>query len=108
MVIDKYFKLIGEWHKDEIHGIAKQESIINGYCNWGQFKHGKREGFMTEQKHDEKVDYFQYKNGIRNGYGIYTGGDGVYRGEFKDSMFNGYGFMKYNNNDEYDGQWKGH
>ncbi len=42
-----------------------------------------------------------------NGFGIDALLDGkVYRGEFKDGKYDGYGFMKYPNNDEYDGQWK--
>jgi hypothetical protein len=30
----------------------------------------------------------------------------VYRGEFKNSVYNGYGLIKYQNKDEYDGQWR--
>jgi hypothetical protein len=42
-----------------------------------------------------------------NGYGITTFfGGKVYRGEQKNSGYDGYGLMKYENNDEYDGPWK--
>jgi len=43
-VTDGYFKFIGEWHEDKLHGIAK---IVDdaGYSEWGQFKNGKREGY---------------------------------------------------------------
>jgi hypothetical protein len=47
IVITKYSdKFIGEWHEDELHGIAKIERI-SGYSKWGQFKHGKIEGYLT-------------------------------------------------------------
>jgi len=62
-VIDKYYKYIGEWHEDNLHGIAKKE-WKNGYSNWGgQYKHGKREGYMTQKYPDERVNYYQFKNG---------------------------------------------
>ena len=40
-------------------------------------------------------------------FGFLMGRHGeVYRGEFKDGLKDGYGLMKYSNNDEYDGQWR--
>ena len=45
-------------------------------------------------------------NGILKGYGIETFPDGgVYRGQFEDSDPQGYGHMRYADNNEYDGQW---
>ncbi len=106
IVIDKYYKYIGEWHEDKLHGIAKRE-WESGYSEWGQLKHGKEEGFSTTKYSNGRVSYLQYKNDKRNGYGILTYDDGgVYRGEFKDGDYDGYGLMKYSNNDEYDGQWR--
>ena len=32
--------------------------------------------------------------------------EGLYRGEFKNNLEEGYGHIKYENNDEYDGKWK--
>ena len=63
---------------------------------------------MTRKHVDGTKNYYQFKAGCRNGYGIETNDDGkVYRGEFKDGYYDGYGLMKYENNDEYDGQFKG-
>ncbi len=62
---------------------------------------------MTIKDPNGRVDYFQCKNGKVNGFGIQTNATGpLYRGEYKDSCPEGYGVMKYLNNDEYDGQWK--
>ena len=99
-------KFIGEWHDDNLHGITKKEWSY-GVIWWGQYKDGKKEGYLTQKYSDERVNYYQWKNDEFNGYGIETDGDGrVYRGEFKDSWLDGYGLMKYPNKDEYDGQWK--
>ncbi len=109
-MIDEYSsKFIGEWHEDNLHGIAKYEweDGEDDFIDWGQYKHGKREGYLTQKYSDGRVDYYQCKNNWLNGYGIRTYNDeDVYRGEFIDGNFNGYGLMKYNNGDEYDGQWK--
>ena len=38
---------LGEWHENEIHGIYKRE--WGGELSlWGQYKHGKKEGYITE------------------------------------------------------------
>ena len=45
-MIGQLCKFLGEWHEDELHGIAKQEWVsIVSY--WGQYKHGKKEGYLT-------------------------------------------------------------
>ena len=73
---------------------------------WGQYKNGKREGYITEKYEDGRVNYCQYKNGVHNGYGIFTTYDKkVYRGQFKDGKWKGYGHMKYPNNEECEGLW---
>ena len=65
------------------------------------------EGYVTIKDPNGRVDYFQFKNGKVNGFGIQTNATGpLYRGEYKDSSHDGYGLIKYKNNDEYDGQWK--
>jgi hypothetical protein len=87
-----------------LHGICKKEFNNTGCSEWGQYKHGKAEGYLTTKFADGRVDYYQYKNGEENGYGILTNNVGeVYRGEFKDGIVNGYGFFKYENKDEYYG-----
>ena len=49
IVIDiHYNKFIGEWHEDNLHGIAKYE-MSYGVIEWGQFKHGKRDGYLTQK-----------------------------------------------------------
>jgi hypothetical protein len=106
IVIDNTDKFIGEWHEDELHGIGKQE-WWNGVSEWGQYKHGKEEGYMTFKYSDGTVNYLQCKNNYQNGYGIVTYNDGeVYQGEFEGGYKDGYGLMRYPNNDEYDGKWK--
>ena len=71
-MIDKLSrKFIGEWHEDNLHGIAKKEWSY-GVIEWGQFKDGKKEGYLTIKFSNERVDYFHFKNGSRNGYGIVT------------------------------------
>ena len=108
VIDDRSNKKIGEWHEDNLHGIAKIE-WDNGDIEWGQFKHGKREGYSTWKYSDGRVDYLQYKNDRYNGYGIRRYFDGsVYRGEYKDGRYDGYGLKKYWNKDEYDGQWNDH
>ena len=54
---------------------------------------------------DGRADYLQFKDDQRNGYGIETYANGIYRGEFKNELPDGYGLIKYYNGDEYDGQW---
>jgi hypothetical protein len=67
-------KYIGEWHEDNLHGIAKTEwenFWEIGDIWWGQYKHGKIEGYFIKIKlPDGTVDYCQYKNDELNGYGI--------------------------------------
>ena len=46
ILIDGSFKHIGEWHEGELHGAAKIEKS-NGASEWGQYKKGKREGFVA-------------------------------------------------------------
>ena len=105
--IDDYSnKFIGEWHEDNLHGIAKIERG-NGVSWWGQYKHGKDEGFFQFKYPDGPVNYLPFKDGFYIGYGIEESHDGhAYRGELKDGLYNGYGLIKYRNNDEYDGQWE--
>ena len=99
-------KHIGEWHEDNLHGIAKIERG-NGVSWWGQYKHGKDEGFFQFKYLDGPVNYLPFKDGFYIGYGIEESHDGhAYRGELKDGLYNGYGLIKYRNNDEYDGQWE--
>ena len=62
-------KFIGEWHDDNLNGITKKEWSY-GVIEWGQFKHGKREGYLTQKYSDGRVDYRQYENDLPNGYGI--------------------------------------
>ena len=38
------FKHIGEWHEDNLHGIAKKVWNYSG-SDWGQYKHGRSEGY---------------------------------------------------------------
>ncbi len=48
-----------------------------------------------------------HKNDQATGYKIKQLLDGtVYHGEFEKPSLEGYGLMKYENDDEYDGQWK--
>ena len=60
---------IGEWHEDMKHGIAKTE-WNNGGSQWGQYKHGKEEGYLAYKYSDGRLNYYQYKNDWLNGYGI--------------------------------------
>ena len=70
IMIDKYSrKFIGEWHEDNLHGIAKEE-WDNGEIWWGQYKNDNKEGFSTTKYSDERVNYNQFKNDKLNGYGI--------------------------------------
>ncbi len=71
LIDDDSNKFIGEWHEDELHGIAKYE-WEKVYSYWGQFKHGKREGYLTYKDRDGTVNYLQYKEYMLNGYGILT------------------------------------
>jgi hypothetical protein len=43
MEIQMYNQIIGEWHEDELHGIAKYEDPDR--TEWRQYKHGKIEGY---------------------------------------------------------------
>jgi len=101
-------KHIGEWHEDKLHGTAKIEKSEDGVSFWGQYEHGKKEGYLTIKYPNGRVSYAKFKNNLLDGYGIatYAYGEKVYRGEFKGGKYDGYGFIKYDNNDEYDGQWK--
>jgi hypothetical protein len=69
-ILISLFKNMGEWHEDKLHGIAKREWRSDS--KWGQYKHGKREGYMTWKHSYGKPDYNQFKNDMRNGYGIET------------------------------------
>ena len=60
---------------------------------------------MTQKNNYGGVNYHQYKDGSRYGYGIETDYHGTYQGEYKNGSKEGYGLMKYKNGDEYDGQW---
>ena len=72
---------------------------------YGQFKDGYTEGYVT-YKRDHGRSIVQYKIHLCYGYGIFPCRDReVYRGEFKNMKQEGYGYKKYENNDEYDGQW---
>ena len=88
-----------------MHGISKIEAIDgSGYC-WGEFRHNMKESYCTYKTKDE-VTYSQYKNDKANGYGIAIWPNGrEYRGELKDSYTDGFGIMKYENNDEEEGRW---
>ena len=106
IVTENDCKVIGEWHEDTQHGIAKVE-WDNGSIWWTQYKYGKNEGYQAVIYQNGSASYNQFKNGMGNGYGITTFfGGKVYRGEQKNSGYDGYGLMKYENNDEYDGPWK--
>ncbi len=65
-----YKTLIGEWHENNLHGIAKNFFIWNYFRVWGQYKHGKKEGYLTTKNSDGRVNYYQFKNDYENGYGI--------------------------------------
>jgi hypothetical protein len=69
IVVGCFFKQIGEWHEDELHGICKTE-YYDGDIWWGQHKNGIREGFHTSKCSNERVSYYQFKNHYENGYGI--------------------------------------
>jgi antitoxin component YwqK of YwqJK toxin-antitoxin module len=65
-----------------------------------------KEGFIKIQRQGIKAQYCQYKNDKKNGYGIVIWPSGLeHRGNFKDGKIDGYGFIKFLNN-EHDGQWK--
>ena len=69
IVTGRLYLFIGEWHENELHGIARKE--FNDFEDvWGQFKHGKEEGYLTSKYYNGRVSYYQYKNGKENGYGI--------------------------------------
>ena len=57
-----FLKFIGEWHKDNLHGIGKKE-WNDGESHWGQYKHDNAEGYLTSKYSDERVEYLQHKNG---------------------------------------------
>jgi hypothetical protein len=63
---------------------------------------------MTSKFSNGRVNYFQFKNGEKDGYGIITYNyyGNLYRGEFKNNNNDGYGLRTYESNDKYDGQWK--
>ncbi len=88
-----------------MQGIVKKE-WNDGTIKWGQWKNGKMEGYVTEKNKYGIVGYHQYKNNEINGYAIRKYYDGLYQGEYKDAMHQGFGIIKHPNNDEYDGQWK--
>ena len=49
----------------------------------------------------------QYKQGKKNGYVVFKWADGrSYHGQYVDDKFEGYGMNKWANKDEYHGQWK--
>ena len=51
----------------------------------------------------------QFKQGKRNGYGVFKWADGItYHGQWVDDKREGYGMQKWPNKDEYHGQWKNH
>jgi hypothetical protein len=80
---DAYRKIIGEWHNNNLHGIAMVEYFGN-YSDSGNYKQGLEEGYLTRKFVDRRENYYQYKNGGINGYGIRTTPKGLeYRGEFK-------------------------
>jgi hypothetical protein len=61
---------------------------------------------MTCKYFDGTVYYNQYKDSLLNGYGIDRNVYRLYRGELIGGWRKGYGLMKYENSDEYDGQWE--
>jgi hypothetical protein len=75
-----------------------------GSIYWGEFKNGP-EGYGIEEFLDGREPFYgQWKDGVRNGYGIETFNRyGKYRGEFKydeycyGSRYSGYGHIKYPN-----------
>jgi hypothetical protein len=58
---------------------------------------------------DLKSKNFQgcIKGNCENGYGEYEDGGDVYKGNFKDGEFNGYGVLTYNDGSIYKGNWDG-
>ena len=98
--------MVGEWHEDDRHGISKETHHERSF--WGQFKHFEREGFTVSKLPDGTISYYHFKSGKSDEcYGIqkWEGKGEVYHGELKHESPHGYGLMKYENNDEYDGQW---
>ena len=82
--------------------------MADGEYYLGQYKNGMREGFITyKDPGNGRILYYQFKNHQPDGYGIQLDFNGVgYCGEVKGDFMEGYGFFKYENDDEYDGRWK--
>ena len=82
----------------------------DGNCSdYGQVRGSRPIGYWTRKYEDGRVSYFMHnKNGERNSYEIDSDRNGgIYHGELRGGYHKeGYGLMKYQNGDEYDGQWK--
>ena len=73
MTYSGHLESIGEWHEDKWHGTVKYEWDDSAKENyWGQFKHGKKEGYGSEMWNYGKVYEGQFKNDQPDGYGVWT------------------------------------
>ncbi len=62
----------------------------------------KKDTFSSVEKYEG-----QYKDGKRNGHGIYTWSDGtIYEGQFVDNKMSGHGTYMWPDGEQFEGQWE--
>ena len=79
----------------------------NGDKYEGEFKNGIREGYGIYYYSNGDKFEGEFKNEIREGFGVFYFSDGIlYEGEFKNGIIEGYGIYYYSNGDIYKGEFK--
>ena len=100
-------KYEGEYVNDKITGYGIFTNKEGRIVYEGYWKNGKREGIGIYHCEDGATYEGEWKDHLKSGVGVYSfSDDSRYMGEFKNDIRDGYGIIYGNNSDKYEGEWK--
>ncbi len=104
-------KYVGDYKNDYPNGhgtfLYLADNEFKGFTHSGQYKNGKREGYGIFTYPNGSRHEGNYINDRREGIGTYFHSNGnIYSGSFKKGKYNGFGTFTFANGAKYEGQFK--
>ena len=97
---------VGQIKNNEITGTGKY-FFPNGTTYIGEVLNGFRHGFGKFESNKEELSYEgNWKNGLKNGFGIMKKKGSIYEGNWKDGFIDGKGKLKWKSGNVYKGDFK--
>ena len=97
---------VGQIKNNEITGTGKY-FFPNGTTYIGEVLNGFRHGFGKFESNKEEISYEgNWKNGLKNGFGIMKKKGSIYEGNWKDGFIDGKGKLKWKSGNVYKGDFK--